>query len=114
MSDAMPSCPSCQAESVVKNGSTRHGKQNYKCRDCGRQFITNPQWQKVAERVQTTEALLERLLLEKMPLAVIVRVLQVSERWLHSYVNAKYEAIPQQVEVQPKPKCRLSVQMDEL
>jgi hypothetical protein len=38
------------AISVVKNGSTRHGKQNYKCRDCGRQFVENPQWQTVSER----------------------------------------------------------------
>ncbi|ELS31433.1 hypothetical protein Pse7429DRAFT_3464, partial [Pseudanabaena biceps PCC 7429] len=25
-------------------------KQNYKCRDCGRQFVENPQWQRVSER----------------------------------------------------------------
>jgi transposase-like protein len=37
MSEAKPSCPSCQSASIVKNGSTRRGKQNYKCRDCGRQ-----------------------------------------------------------------------------
>jgi len=23
-------------------GKTRHGKQNYKCRDCGRQFVEDP------------------------------------------------------------------------
>ncbi|WP_422394345.1 transposase-like zinc-binding domain-containing protein, partial [Pseudanabaena catenata] len=27
-SPSSPSCPSCQSVSVVKNGSTRHGKQN--------------------------------------------------------------------------------------
>jgi IS1 family transposase len=41
-------------------------------------------------------------------------VLKVSERWLQSYVNDKYENIPQQVEVEPKPKSHLTVQMDEL
>ncbi len=28
----------------MKNGTTRRGKQTYKCRDCGRQFVENPQW----------------------------------------------------------------------
>ena len=114
MSEARPSCPSCQSVSVVKNGSTRHGKQNYKCRDCGRQFVENPQWQRVSERTQDTYDLLEKLLLEKIPLAGIARVLKVSERWLQSYVNHKYENVPQQVEVEPKPKRRLTIQMDEL
>jgi len=38
----------------------------------------------------------------------------VSERWLQSFVNDKYENVAQQVEVAPKPKRRLIVQMDEL
>jgi transposase-like protein len=114
MSESMPSCPSCQSLSVVKNGSTRHGKQNYKCRDCGRQFVENPKWQRVSERIQDTYDLLEKLLLEKIPLAGIARVLKISERWLQSYVNHKYEDVPQQVEVEPKPKHRLTIQMDEL
>ena len=38
----------------------------------------------------------------------------MSERWLQSFVNDKYENIAQQVEVAPKPKRRLTVQMDEL
>ena len=58
--------------------------------------------------------LLERLLLEKIPLAGIARVLKVSERWLQSFVNDKYENVAQQVEVAPKPKRRLIVQMDEI
>ena len=87
------SSPSCQSVSVVKNGSTRHGKQNYKCRDCGRQFVENPQWQRVSERIQDTYDLLERLLPEKILLAGIARVLKVSERWLLSYVNHSLESI---------------------
>ena len=74
----------------------------------------HPQWQRVADSTTTTQDLLERLLLEKIPLAGRARVLQVSERWLQSYVNAKYEAVPQKLEVQPKLQHRLTVQMDEL
>ena len=114
MPESRPSCPFCQSVSVVKNGSTRHGKQNYKCRDCGRQFVENPQWQRASERAQNTYDLLERLLLEKIPLAEIARVLKVSERCLQRYVNHKYENVPLQVEIQPKPQRRLTIQMDEL
>ena len=28
---------------IVKNGKIHNGKQNYKCRDCGRQFVENRQ-----------------------------------------------------------------------
>ena len=79
-----------------------------------RQFVENPQWQKVSERIYDNYEILERLLLEKIPLAGIARVLKVSERWLQSFVNHKYENVAQQVEVAPKPKRRLIVQMDEL
>ena len=114
MRESMPPCPTCQSDSVVKNGRTRHGKQNYKCRDCNRQFVKDPQWQRVTDRIQQTYDLVEQLLLEKIPLAGIARVLKVSERWLQTYVNIKYENISQKVEVEPKPKGRLTVQMDEL
>ena len=66
------------------------------------------------ERIQPMQSLLERLLLEKIPLGGIARVLKVSERWLQRYVNQKYQDISQEVQVQPKPKCRLTIQMDEL
>ena len=111
MSTALPACPSCQFEDVVKNGRTRHNKQNYKCRGCGRQFIENPQWRMISEE---TKGIIDRLLLEKLPLAGIARALQISELWLQQYVNQKYQQMKQEVIVRPKPKSRLRVQMDEL
>jgi insertion element IS1 protein InsB len=33
-------CPECRASKIVKNGRIK-GKQNYICKDCGRQFIDN-------------------------------------------------------------------------
>ncbi len=95
----------------MRNGTTRRGKQNYKCRDCGRQFVQSPQWK---PKRQDTFALVERLLLERLPLAGIARVLQLSESWLQQYVNARYGEISQQAEVVPKTTVRLVVQMDEL
>ena len=95
----------------MKNGTTRRGKQNYKCRDCGRQFVENPQWKR---REPDSTAMIDRLLLEKIPLAGIARVLKLSASWLQRYVNRSYEGVPRQVQVMPKPKGPLTVQMDEL
>lgn len=95
----------------MKNGRTRRGKQNYKCRDCGSQFVENPQWQPISSESQ---AMIDRLLLEKMPLAGIARVMQVFEDWLQGYVNLYYACVPRQVQVRPKPEQRMEVQMDQL
>ncbi len=111
MSESLLSCPTCGSHASVKNGQTRHGKQNYQCNDCGRQFVKNPQWRRIREE---TKVLIDRLLLEKIPLASIARVLKISEPWLQNYMNGKYDAVPRQVAVQSKPKGRLTVQMDEL
>jgi transposase-like protein len=50
-------CPSCGSDDIMRNGTTRRGKQNYKCRGCGRQFVENPQWK---PKGQATFALIER------------------------------------------------------
>ncbi len=104
-------CPTCGSNDINKNGTTRHGNQNYKCRDCGRQFVENPKWRRIQDE---TKATIERMLLEKIPLAGIARSLEVSESWLQQYVNAYYATVPRQVQVQPKLRRRLTVQMDEL
>lgn len=110
MSVILPACPSCHFEEVVKNGRTRHGKQNYKCRNCQRQFVEDPQWRMISEE---TKEIVDRLLLEKLALAGIARALQISELWLQQYVNQKYQQVERKVTVRPKSKRRLTVQMDE-
>lgn len=73
---------------ISKNGTTRCGKQNYKCRDYGRQFVEDPQWK---PKDKDTSAPADVLLLEKIPLAGVARATGVSESWLQNYVNACYE-----------------------
>ena len=46
-----------------------------------------------------TKALIDKLLLEKLPLAGIARVVEVSEPWLQQYVNVKYAQVPRQVSI---------------
>lgn len=53
---------------------------------------------------QATKDLIDKLLLEKLPLAGIARVTGVSEPWLQSYVNTKYQGIAKRVNVLAKKK----------
>ena len=102
MSSTLPNCPDCASTKVVKNGMIHNGKQNHLCKDCGRQFVKDPQ-NKIID--DTTKALIDKLLLEKLPLAVIARVVDVSEPWLQQYVNAKYQRVPRQAKVKTKKKA---------
>lgn len=52
--------------------------------------------------------MIDRLLLAKIPLAGIARVMQLSEDWLQGDVNECYDAVPPQVQVQPKAKATRS------
>ncbi|OQW94946.1 MAG: hypothetical protein BWK79_04105 [Beggiatoa sp. IS2] len=84
-------CPDCGGSEIVKNGSLGNGKPKYKCKSCGRQFVENPQKGPISEE---TKELIDKLLLERLSLAAIARVTGVSEQWLQTYVNKKYDNIP--------------------
>ncbi len=101
MSASLPACPACESTHIVKNGKIHNGKQNYKCRNCGRQFVQDPQ-NKIID--PATKTLIDKLLLERIPLAGIARVTGVSEPWLQHYVNEKYQAVPRQVNVRAKKR----------
>ena len=81
-----PLCPHCSSEQVVRNGRIHNGKQNHRCKDCGRQFVQNPQNKVIS---QETKELINKLLLEKLPLAGIARVAEVSEPRATSTRNTK-------------------------
>ena len=99
MSFALPACPNCHSENVVKNGFIHNGKQNHRCNECGRQFVEDPQNKVISA---ATKVLIDKLLLEKIPMAGIARVAEVSEPWLQGYVNEKYASVPRQVKVSDK------------
>jgi insertion element IS1 protein InsB len=95
-------CPDCNSENFKKNGHIRSGKQNYMCNDCKRQFVEDPQNKIISKE---TWELVDKLLLEKIPIAGIARVTGISELWLQKYINKKYENIPQKVNVSEKKKA---------
>jgi transposase-like protein len=37
-------CPDCQSAKIKKNGKKSFKKQNFICKDCGRQFIATTLW----------------------------------------------------------------------
>lgn len=94
-------CPSCRSQNVVKNGRIHNGKQNHKCKTCGRQFVEAPQQKRIDS---STKSLIDKLLLEKIPLVGIARVCDVSESWLQEYVNCKYAAVPRTVNISSKKR----------
>ncbi len=67
----MPTCSRCGSNRVVKNGLIHNGKQTHKCRSCGRQFVLDPQMKRIAPE---TWEVIDKLLLERLPLAGIARV----------------------------------------
>jgi insertion element IS1 protein InsB len=104
-------CPRCGSHHTIKNGSTHNGKPKRQCKDCGRQFVVNPNKQPISEE---TKQLIDQLLLERISLRGIARVTGVSWSWLQNYVNNKLAAIPRQVKVSDKPKGRLIIECDEM
>lgn len=92
-------CPECDSQNIIKNGSTHNGKPKFMCKDCGRQFVENPTKKIIS---QETWDLVDKLLLEKIPIAGISRVTGISEPWLQKYINSKYENIEQKVNVVKK------------
>jgi transposase-like protein len=73
----MLNCPKCNSARIVKNGRIHNGKQRFLCRECGRQFVSQPQ-KKVTDCA--ARELIDRLLLEKISLAGIARAAMVSEQ----------------------------------
>ena len=72
-------CPECSSENFKKNGHIHNGKQNHQCKDCGREFVLNPEKEVIS---QDSKELAEKMLLERISLRGICRVLNISLTWL--------------------------------
>jgi len=57
------SSPRCRLSHIKMNGHTHYGKQNYRCLECGRQFVADSQ-----HIGDDQQLLIKRLLLERLPL----------------------------------------------
>jgi insertion element IS1 protein InsB len=108
-------CPQCGLSHTKKNGHTHYRQQNYRCKRCGRQFVSDSQ------RVgNDTRALVKRLLLERVSLRGICRITGLSRTWLLQFIATIYERLPDDLCVTPASHgrrvhlLRLEAEVDEL
>lgn len=89
-------CPSCSGTNIVKNGRTHHGKQNYKCKYCRRQFVFGDR-EKLS---QSQQEMLRRALLERVSLRGICRIFGISFSVLMRYVIRFWNELPEELPVE--------------
>jgi insertion element IS1 protein InsB len=87
-------CPRCGLSHFKRNGYTHYGKQNYRCKDCDRQFVEDSQY--IGEEMKD---LIKVLLLERLSLRGICRVTGVSLTWLLDFITELYAVLPKDLNV---------------
>jgi insertion element IS1 protein InsB len=78
-------CPRCDSANICNNGKKPSGKQNHLCKDCGRQFVENPQ-NKVITAQQRAD--IYQAFQERISLRGICRTFKVSMNWLLWYLRS--------------------------
>ena len=89
-------CPDCHSAKIKKNGHTHYGKQNYKCKDCSRQFV-HGSTHLISEQ---TKRLIRRALVERISLRGICRVFNVSLSWMLSFAVREWSKAPDDLAAQ--------------
>lgn len=110
-------CPQCGSRWFKRNGHVHTGKQNHRCKACGRAFVLTPENHVITEEQRT---LIERLLLERISLRGICRAVGVGLQWLLQFMRARFQAAPADLNVEPPRGMpavllqRLEAELDEL
>jgi len=110
-------CPQCGSKRYKRNGRIHTGKQNYKCKACGRAFVLVPENHVLTEEQR---AVIERLLLERISLRWICGVMGVGLRWLLYFMGERFTAALDHLYVQLTSSTqrvilhRLEAEVDEL
>ncbi|MGE0083538.1 MAG: IS1 family transposase [Desulfococcaceae bacterium] len=104
-------CPNCNSGNIKKNGHIHNGKQNYRCKDCFRQFVNNPEKKTVSDFEKN---IILKLLIERIPLRGICRVMNVSLTWLLLFFRRVTDEIPKDSGIINPVKGRLIPEMDEM
>ena len=84
-------CPKCNSGNIRKNGHIHTGKQNHRCRDCGRQFVQDIEKKTVSAFEKN---ITEKLLIGRISLRGICRVMNVSLTWLLCFFRSVTDAVP--------------------
>jgi insertion element IS1 protein InsB len=83
-------CPTCLSYKIKKNGHTHYGKQNYRCKVCGRQFVEGSTHYISNQK----RSYIEAALTERLSLRGICRIFQVSLTWLQNFAHKLWEQVP--------------------
>jgi insertion element IS1 protein InsB len=110
-------CPQCGSNWFKKNGHIHTGKQNHRCKVCGRAFVRSPEHHCITAEQRT---LIARLLLERISLRGICRAVGVGLRWLWQFIVERFQATPEHLHVKLPPRSssvilqRLEAELDEI
>src|SRR5215208_6724189 len=85
-------CPQCGSRRYKRNEHIHTGKQNHRCKVCGRAFVLTPENALITEEQR---ALIERLLLERISLRGICRAVGVGLRWLLQFIVERFQVAPE-------------------
>ena len=91
-------CPACGSTHYKKNGHIHNGKQNHKCKACGRAFVADPE--DIIISMERQE-LIKKLLQERISLRGICRAVGVSMKWLLNFIVRGYDELPDHLNVRP-------------
>lgn len=83
-------CPNCHSGKIKRNGYTHYGKQNHKCKECGRQFVLDNN-HTVSD---IKREIAERLLRERISLRGMCRAIGVSIVWMLNFAVEKWSETP--------------------
>ena len=89
-------CPDCGSVKIKKNGHIHNGKQNYRCKECGRSFVAHPENILIS---QEKRELIKKLLLKRVSLRGICRSVGVSLRWLLGFIVEVYKESPDSLNI---------------
>jgi insertion element IS1 protein InsB len=103
-------CPGCGSIQFKKNGHIHSGKQNHRCKACGRQFVANAEDRIIADEQRT---LVAHLLRERISLRGICRAVGVSLTWLLHFMVECFAACPDHLHV-PRPAGPAEVVLHQL
>src|SRR5215472_7084953 len=110
-------CPQCRSNWFKRNGHIHTGKQNHRCKLCGRAFVLSPENHLITEEQRM---LIDRLLLERISLRGICRAVGVGLQWLLQFMSARFQAAPADLHAKPAAGGlavilqRLEAELDEL
>jgi insertion element IS1 protein InsB len=103
-------CPGCGSIQFKKNGHIHSGKQNHRCKACGRQFVASAEDRIIADEQRT---LIEHLSRERISLRGICRAVGVSLTWLLHFMVECFAACPDHLHV-PRPAGPAEVVLHQL